>query len=81
MPGRTVECSKCIDLPDAAAQQAAEALRPQMSVSRILADAHSGRLFGRYGHWVVDAVGIAALLLALTGAWTYLRALRRQQHH
>lgn len=78
--GDSVQWSSLRELPATARQQTAEALRPQMPLSRVLADAHSGRLFGRYGHWLVDAVGIAALLLALTGGWTYLRALRRQHH-
>lgn len=78
--GDSVQWSSLGELPATSRQKAAEALRPQMPLSRVLADAHSGRLFGRYGHWVVDAVGIATLLLALTGGWTYLRALRRQHH-
>ena len=74
----TVTWSKAIELPADQSDLAAAALRPQFPLSRVLADAHSGRLFGRYGHWVVDAVGLAALLLAMTGGWIYLRAVRRQ---
>jgi hypothetical protein len=78
--GEAVQWSNRRELPDTQRQQAEKALSPQMPLSRVLADAHSGRLFGRYGHWVVDVVGIVALLLALTGSWTYLRARRRQHH-
>lgn len=75
-----VAWSQQVDLSAAQQQQAAAALRPQFPLSRVLADAHSGRLFGRYGHWFIDAVGLAALLLAITGGWIYLRAVRRQHH-
>lgn len=75
-----VSWSQRVDLSRDQQQQAAAALRPEFPLSRVLADAHSGRLFGRYGHWVVDAAGLAALVLAITGGWIYLRAVRRQHH-
>lgn len=39
---------------------------------RVLLDLHSGRLFGRWGVWIVDAVAVCLLLLALSGAWVWL---------
>ena len=55
--------------------------RPSVSVQQILVDAHSGRLFGRFGTFFVDAVGIAALLLATSGVWMMWRTskARRKQ--
>ena len=79
-PVVSVTWSQQVELPADQRSLAMTALQPQFPLSRVLADAHSGRLFGRYGHWVVDAVGFAALLLALTGSWIYLRARHRQQH-
>ncbi|WP_245611882.1 PepSY domain-containing protein [Nevskia soli] len=55
--------------------------RPSISVQQILVDAHSGRLFGRFGTFFVDAVGLAALLLATSGVWMMWRTsnARRKQ--
>lgn len=39
---------------------------------RLLLDLHSGRLFGQWGVYVVDASAIILLLLALSGAWVWL---------
>jgi hypothetical protein len=38
-----------------------------VSVERLLADLHSGRIFTRLGALVMDAVGVLLILLALTG--------------
>lgn len=34
---------------------------------RVLADLHSGRIFGRHGPWLMDASAVVLLLLVLTG--------------
>lgn len=47
-----------------------------MSLERVLLDLHSGRIFGRWGVYVVDAAAIAALLLAGTGLWMWGRGRR-----
>lgn len=47
--------------------------RPSVSVQQLLVDVHSGRLFGRFGTYVIDVVGLAALLLATTGVWMMYR--------
>ncbi len=39
----------------------------QISLERFLLDAHSGRVFGKYGIYVIDAAAILLLILALTG--------------
>ncbi len=55
--------------------------RPSVSVQQLLVDAHSGRLFGRLGTYVIDVVGLAALLLASSGVWMMWRtsSARRKQ--
>lgn len=55
--------------------------RPSVSVQQLLVDAHSGRLFGRFGTYVIDVVGLAALLLASSGVWMMWRtsSARRKQ--
>lgn len=52
-------------------------LAPSLPASRVLADLHSGRILGGWGARFVDAVGIAALLLSLSGVWAALRRPRR----
>ena len=47
--------------------------RPSVSVQQLLVDVHSGRLFGRFGTYVIDVVGLAALLLATSGVWMMWR--------
>lgn len=44
---------------------------------RVVLDLHSGRLFGRAGVWVVDIMGIASMLLALSGLYLYVRRRHR----
>jgi hypothetical protein len=53
--------------------------RPTVALEQILIDAHSGRLFGRYGPYVINAVGLAALWLAISGAWMMWRTSRRRR--
>lgn len=43
---------------------------------RLLLDLHSGRLFGRFGPWLVDFLAVAVVVLAFSG-W----ALARKRHH
>lgn len=46
-----------------------------LSWERVLLDLHSGRLFGRAGVWVVDAVGVLLITLACSGTlmWWFHR--------
>ena len=69
-------------LPDDVRHQMTAMLAPGLSLQRILLDLHSGRIFGRYGTWVVDMAAIALLVLGLSGVWIYLRSgkSRRKQH-
>jgi len=53
--------------------------RPSVSLEHILVDAHSGRLFGNYGAWLINCVGLAAMLLAISGIWMMWRTSRRRR--
>jgi hypothetical protein len=44
-----------------------------LSVERVLADLHGGRLIGEIGVWLVDLTAIACLGLALSGLWLWAR--------
>jgi hypothetical protein len=68
-------------LPAAVRARAAPHLGPQLSLERILLDAHSGRIIGPYGPLLVDAVGMVFMLIALSGFWIYLRHRLRTNHH
>lgn len=48
-----------------------------VSLERVLLDLHSGRWFGPVGVLVVDLVGLACLLLAASGVWTWWRTGRQ----
>ncbi len=52
---------------------------PGISRERLLLDLHSGRLFGRIGVWVVDAVSIVLIFLALSGTFTWLKRIWLKQ--
>ena len=43
----------------------------QISMERFLLDAHSGRFFGKYGVYVIDAAAILLLILSITGIWLW----------
>jgi hypothetical protein len=64
--------------PLPAEQQAfAKQLAPGLPLERILQDLHSGRILGRYGPYLMDAVGLLFLLIAGSGLWMFLRHRRR----
>ena len=44
---------------------------PGLTREQVLLDLHSGRLFGRAGVWIVDAVGVLICLLAFSGLLTW----------
>lgn len=55
-------------------------LVPAISVEKIIIDLHTGRFFGRYGAYVVDAIGLCLLLLALSGLWLFFRMGHKNNH-
>lgn len=58
----------------------AGALLPGISLQQLVADAHSGRLFGSSGPLLVDLLAVLLMFLALTGAWLFMRSPRRRRH-
>lgn len=44
-----------------------------LSWERVLLDLHSGRLFGRYGSWLMDSAAVLLLVLVVTGTWIWTR--------
>jgi uncharacterized iron-regulated membrane protein len=58
-----------------------KAFAPSLPLERIILDAHSGRIFGRYGPMVMDIAAIGLIILSLSGGWIYLRTVRRRTKH
>ena len=49
---------------------------PGLSAERVLLDLHSGRIFGRWGPWLMDATAIVFVILAITGITCWWRSRR-----
>ena len=75
-----VEWSEAGMPPDPVLERQLQAYRGQgLPLSRVLLDAHTGRLFGAGGAAVMDAAAILMLVLVVTGIfnWAGLRKRRR----
>ncbi|MEQ1439098.1 PepSY-associated TM helix domain-containing protein [Fontimonas sp. SYSU GA230001] len=60
-------------LAEAQREQLLPYARPSVSLEHVLVDAHSGRLFGGLGAWIVNFVGLAAIGLSISGIWMWWR--------
>jgi len=47
-----------------------------LPLERVLLDLHSGRFFGRFGPWVIDAAATLLAMLSLSGAYMWFRRRR-----
>ncbi len=66
------------ELPEPIQRRAVAAYRAQsLTWERVLLDLHSGRLFGRWGEYLVDVAAAGFVLLAMSGFWLWLRQPRR----
>jgi hypothetical protein len=55
-----------------------------LKLERVILDLHSGRLFGRYGSYIMDAAAIALLWLSLSGLWVWSSRrskMKRKRHY
>lgn len=69
-----VNWSRPADPPPATREALARAWRGRgLSMERVILDLHSGRLLGRYGVWLMDAMAVLFVLLAATGIWVWAR--------
>ena len=50
-----------------------------LSMERVVLDLHSGRIFGHYGIYLMDAAAIALLWLSLSGLWVWWRRRVKQK--
>jgi hypothetical protein len=81
VPATAVSWSALQQLPPEQRKPLERYSRPSVSAQQLLVDVHSGRLFGRFGTFVIDAAGLAALILATSGVWMMWRTnnARRKQ--
>jgi len=55
-----------------------------LKLERVILDLHSGRIFGRYGIYLMDAAAIALLWLSLSGLWVWnsrRKKMRKKKHY
>lgn len=55
-----------------------------LKLERVILDLHSGRIFGEYGIYLMDAAALALLWLSLSGFWVWhsrRRKMRRKKHY
>ncbi|MGQ0697853.1 MAG: PepSY domain-containing protein [Panacagrimonas sp.] len=75
----SVQWSESTELPEAERERLLPFSRPYVTLEHILVDAHSGAIFGRGGVYVINAVGVAAILLAISGVWMWWRTSRARR--
>lgn len=74
-----VDWSATEAMPDPERRKLLPYSKPSVSLEHILVDAHSGRLFGNAGVYVINTVGFAAILLAISGVWMWWRTRQRRR--
>lgn len=77
---QSVHWSEPKPLPAEQRASIARFARPSILVEQVLIDLHSGRLFGVVGAWIITGIGLLALMLSVSGVWTWwrIRQSRRQ---
>lgn len=77
LPVVGIDWSEAAELTSAQAEALTRAYTGDgVSYERVLLDLHSGRLFGAFGVWIVDAAALCVLVLALTGVFMWFRFRR-----
>jgi hypothetical protein len=80
-PPATVKWSHRTAVPAALAAGIASRYRGSvLSYERVLMDVHSGRILGGWGVYLVDAVAVSFMVLALLGIWTWAARRHRNPH-
>jgi len=75
---RWAACARAAPAELEAAARAAYAAT-MLPWERVLLDLHSGRIFGRFGPWVMDLAALLLVFLAATGPWLWWRQRRKRR--
>ncbi|GMR01100.1 MAG: hypothetical protein BMS9Abin19_0454 [Gammaproteobacteria bacterium] len=80
-----IEWSEKYSLNDDEREQLLVAYRGNgLKLERVILDLHSGRIFGSYGIYLMDAAAIALLWLSLSGLWVWSsrrNKMRKKKHY
>ena len=79
-----IEWSQNITLDNAQKENLRQAFRGKgLNMERVVLDLHSGRFFGSYGIYVMDAAALALLWLSFSGIWVWWSRTQKQKqkHH
>ena len=80
-----IEWTESYSLDDDEREQLLVAYRGNgLKLERVILDLHSGRLFGDYGVYLMDAAAIALLWLSLSGLWVWSsrrRKMKKKKHY
>ncbi|MDZ4079996.1 MULTISPECIES: PepSY-associated TM helix domain-containing protein [Hydrocarboniphaga] len=74
-----VEWAAPVDLPEAQRNAAMPFSLPSVTLEHVLVDAHSGRIFGIGGAWLINFVGLASMALSITGVWIIWRTNQQRK--
>jgi hypothetical protein len=74
-----VEWAAPVDLPEAQRNAAMPFSLPSVTLEHVLVDAHSGRIFGAGGAWLINFVGLASMALSITGIWIIWRTNQQRK--
>jgi len=77
--------SSPISLSDEEKEKLLNAYRGRgLKLERVILDLHSGRIFGKYGIYMMDGAAIALLWLSLSGLWVWSsrrRKMKKKRHY
>ena len=71
--------SALADLPEDVKMDVEPFANPTVALEQILIDLHSGRMFGTFGAQLINLVGVAAVLLSISGVWMTWRTSRMRK--
>lgn len=78
--GASIQWSESSRLPEEIAAETLPHARPSVALEQLLIDLHSGRLFGKFGAYFVNLVGIVCIWLSVSGVWMMWRTQKMRNN-